>query len=94
MACFTNRRVLIDVKGFTGKKVEYSRIAYHSIRGFSVESAGTWDTDAQFNLWTNMHWVPMRHISRDMRKGKTDVIGLQRLLAARVLPTQASVSQA
>lgn len=94
MACFTNKRILlVDVKGFSGKKVEYSSIAYHSIRGFSVESAGAWDTDAQFNLWTNMHWVPMRHITQDMRKGKTDVIGLQRLLAARVLPTQASVSQ-
>ena len=48
---FTNRRILmVDVQGWTGKKVQYTSIPYSSIRAFSVETAGSWDRDTELFL--------------------------------------------
>lgn len=49
---FTNKRlVLIDVQGLTGSKVSYQSIPYRTITRFSVESAGTFDLDAELKIW-------------------------------------------
>ncbi|CAB9512461.1 Pfam:DUF1696 [Seminavis robusta] len=54
---FTNLRVMImDVQGWSGKKVEYKSIPYKSIRGFSAESAGSWDRDSEIKLYTRNLW--------------------------------------
>ena len=51
---FTDRRlVLIDKQGLTGRKVEYLSIAYKSISKFSVETAGTFDLDAELKIWVS-----------------------------------------
>ena len=48
---FTDRRlVLVDKQGVTGRKVQYS-IPYKSITHFSVETAGTFDLDAELTIW-------------------------------------------
>jgi hypothetical protein len=48
----TNKRVfIVDLQGFSGKRVAYKSVPYSSIRSFSVESAGSWDLDAEFTLW-------------------------------------------
>src|SRR4051794_38452575 len=45
---FTNSRlILIDKQGVTGKKIEFHSIPYKSITHFSVETAGTFDMDAE-----------------------------------------------
>lgn len=45
---FTDKRfVLVDKQGMTGSKVEYHSIPYRSITRFSVETAGTFDLDAE-----------------------------------------------
>ncbi len=49
---FTNRRlVLVDKQGLSGKKVEYHSIPYKSITHFSIETAGTFDLDAELKIW-------------------------------------------
>lgn len=49
---FTNRRfVLVDKQGLTGSKVEYHSIPYRSITHFAVETAGTFDLDAELKIW-------------------------------------------
>lgn len=49
---FTNKRlILIDVQGLTGSKTEYKSITYKSISRFSVETAGTFDLDAELKIW-------------------------------------------
>jgi hypothetical protein len=54
MLLFTDRRlILIDVQGMTGKKVEYLSLPYRSIVRFSVETAGTFDLDAELKVWTS-----------------------------------------
>lgn len=49
---FTDRRlVLVDKQGVTGRKVQYHSIPYRSITHFSVETAGTFDLDAELTIW-------------------------------------------
>ncbi|MUK88716.1 PH domain-containing protein [Ornithinibacillus sp. L9] len=51
---FTNKRlILVDKQGVTGKKVEYRSIPYKNITNFSVETAGTFDLDAELKIWVS-----------------------------------------
>lgn len=51
---FTNRRlILVDKQGMTGKKTEYLSIPYKHIIRFSVETAGSFDLDAELKIWTS-----------------------------------------
>ncbi|CAM3462376.1 PH domain-containing protein [Cytobacillus oceanisediminis] len=49
---FTNKRlILVDKQGITGKKVEYHSIPYKSITHFSIETAGSFDLEAELKIW-------------------------------------------
>lgn len=49
---FTNRRlILVDKQGVTGRKTSYHSIPYRAITHFSVETAGTFDLDAELVVW-------------------------------------------
>lgn len=51
---FTNKRLLlVDKQGVTGKKMEYHSIPYKSITHFSVETAGTFDLEAELKIWVS-----------------------------------------
>lgn len=76
---FTNKRlILVDVQGTTGKKVEYFSLPYKSIKYFSVETAGTFDRDAELKIWAANSAAPT--ISKQIKKG-IDIVSLQRTLA-------------
>lgn len=78
---FTNSRlILIDKQGMTGKKVEYHSIPYKSITHFSVETAGTFDLDAELKIWISGTAQP---ISKQFKKDKS-IYDVQRALAAYV----------
>jgi hypothetical protein len=52
MVVFTSRRVIaVNVQGISGKKRDYSSLPYSKIQAFSVETAGTFDRDAELELW-------------------------------------------
>lgn len=79
---FTDRRlVLIDKQGVTGKKTEYLSIPYKSIISFSVETAGTFDLDAELKIWMSGSSVP---IQKKFNKS-TNIYELQRVLSKYVL---------
>ena len=79
---FTDKRlVLIDKQGLMGKKAEYHSIPYKSITHFSVETAGTFDADAELRLYISGTPTP---IQREFRRG-TDIIGVQKTLAQWML---------
>jgi hypothetical protein len=45
---FTNKRlILVNVQGITGSKTEYKSVSYKSISRFSIETAGTFDLEAE-----------------------------------------------
>ena len=80
---FTNKRlVLIDKQGLTGRKIEYLSIAYKSIAKFSVETAGTFDLDAELKIWVSSEKLPS--VSKKFNKS-VDVYEVQKILASFVL---------
>jgi len=49
---FTEKRIIaVNVQGITGKKRDYTSLPYTKIQSFSVETAGTFDLDAELDLW-------------------------------------------
>lgn len=80
---FTDKRlVLVDLQGTSGKKVDYLSVPYKSIKYFSVETAGTFDRDAELKIWVSDSHAPT--ISKQISKG-IDIVSLQRTLAYFVL---------
>ncbi|SFM62792.1 PH domain-containing protein [Nocardia asteroides NBRC 15531] len=58
---FTNRRlILVDKQGVTGRKVSYHSIPYRSISHFAVETAGTFDLDAELYIWIGSGNEPVK----------------------------------
>jgi hypothetical protein len=79
---FTDKRfVLVDKQGITGSKVEYHSIPYRSITHFSVETAGTFDLDAELKIWITGNPVPLqKQFNR-----KLSICEVQAVLASYVL---------
>ncbi|MEI6131870.1 MAG: PH domain-containing protein [Bacillota bacterium] len=49
---FTNKRVIsVNVQGISGKKVDYTSMPYNKIQAYSVETSGTFDLDAELEIW-------------------------------------------
>lgn len=58
---FTNKRlILIDKQGMTGKKIAYHSIPYKSITHFSIETAGTFDLEAELKIWISGSGEPIQ----------------------------------
>ena len=83
MFVFTDKRlILIDKQGVTGKKVEYMSLPYKSIARFSIETAGTFDLDAELKIWISSAVEPT--VSKQFKKD-SNVYDVQRILAEKVL---------
>ena len=76
----TKRLILIDKQGFTGKKMDMKSMPYKSISRFSLETAGTFDRDAELKIWISSENLPS--VSKKFSKA-VDVFKVQRLLAAK-----------
>lgn len=80
---FTNKRlILVDVQGITGSKTEYKSISYKSITRFSVETAGTFELDAELKIWISSEQQPS--IIKQFNKS-VNVYEVQKVLAHHVL---------
>lgn len=80
---FTTRRlILVDKQGLTGSKVEYKSVPYKSISRFSVETAGTFDLDAELKIWVSSEQLPS--ISKQFNRS-VNVYDVHRVLATYVL---------
>lgn len=79
---FTNRRLIIlNVQGMTGKKREYMSIPYRSIVRYSIETAGTFDLDAELKIWLNGSDIPFEQ----KFNSSSNLPELQRMLALHIL---------
>ena len=89
---FSNKRILlIDVKGMSGKRVAYKSFPYRSVRGFAVESAGSFDSDSELKIWLKCYWIkggPGNTIEQDLRKGKADIVAISNYLAEQTIGAQ------
>ena len=79
---FTNRRlILVDRQGLTGKKVEYHSIPYSKITHFSIETAGSFDLDAELKIWISGMSQP---IQKKFNK-QLSIYELQSVLAKHIV---------
>ena len=80
---FTNKRlILIDKQGITGSKTEYKSISYKSISRFSVETAGTFELDAELKIWISSEQNPS--IVKQFNRS-ANVYDVQKVLAYHVM---------
>jgi len=80
---FTNKRlILIDIQGVTGSKVEYKSLPYRHISRFSLETAGTFELDAELKIWISSENSPT--VSKKFNKS-IDVYEVQKYLAEKVM---------
>lgn len=84
--CFTSRRILlVDVKGITGKMIEFKTVLYGSVHGFSVQTAGAFiDRDTELKIYTNAIG-DLYEINQDFRNGKANLFAIQKCLCNHVL---------
>ncbi|WP_016991304.1 PH domain-containing protein [Flavobacterium sp. ACAM 123] len=78
----TKRLILVDKQGITGSKTEYKSISYKSISRFSIETAGTFDLDAELKIWVSSELQPS--IKKQFNKS-INVYEVQKILAHHVL---------
>lgn len=78
----TKRLILVDKQGLTGSKIEYKSVPYKSISRFSIETAGTFDLDAELKIWVSSEQLPS--ISKQFNKS-VNVYNVHRVLATYVL---------
>ncbi|MHB9055568.1 MAG: PH domain-containing protein [Paludibacteraceae bacterium] len=80
---FTNKRmIMVDIQGITGSKQEYFSVPYKSISRFSVESAGTFDLEAELKIWISSEQQPS---IRKTFNRSVNVYEVQKVLAHYVL---------
>ncbi len=80
---FTNKRlILVEKQGLTGSKIEYKSITYKSITRFSIETAGTFDLEAELKIWVSSEANPS--IVKQFNKS-VNVYDVQNVLAHHVL---------
>jgi hypothetical protein len=78
---FTDKRLIaVDVKGMTGKKRDYTSLPYKKIQAFSIETAGTFDLDAELDLW----YSGLGKVRLEFR-GSSDIRQLGQLIATYAL---------
>ena len=75
------RFVLVDKQGLTGSKVEYHSIPYRSITHFSIETAGTFDLEAELKIWISGSPLPLQ---KQFNK-RLSIYEVQAVLASYVL---------
>ena len=79
---FTDKRfVMVDKQGITGSKIEYHSIPYKSITHFSIETAGTFDMDAELKIWISGSSSPLQ---KQFNK-KLSIYEVQTVLATYVI---------
>lgn len=78
----TKRLILVDKQGLTASKTEYKSVSYKSITRFSVETAGTFDLDAELKIWVSSELQPS--IRKQFNKS-VNVYEVQKVLAHHVL---------
>lgn len=78
---FTSKRIIaVNVQGITGKKKDFTSLPFSKVQTFSLETAGTFDLDAELELW----FSGLGKVKFEF-KGKTDVAYLNKLVAHYVL---------
>lgn len=78
---FTTKRVIVvNVQGLTGSKIDYTSLPYSKINAYSVETAGTFDLDAELDIF-----ISGMGKMRFEFKGKTDIVEISKNISNYIL---------
>jgi Bacterial PH domain len=78
---FTDKRLIaVNIQGMTGKKRDFTSLPYSKVQAFSIETAGTFDRDAELDLW----FSGLGKVRLEFR-GSSDIRSLGQLIASHVL---------
>lgn len=78
---FTDKRMIaVNVQGFTGKKRDFTSLPYSKVQAFSIETAGTFDLDAELDLW----YSGLGKVRLEFR-GNSDIRQIGQMIATYVL---------
>ena len=69
----------MDKHGITGKRTEYKSCPYNSIKAFSVETSGGFDSDSEMKVYAGS-----LDLSIDFDKEKVDIFEIQKYLSGHV----------
>ena len=76
-----NYFVLVDKQGVTGSKIKYHFVPYRFITHFSIETADTFDLDAELKIWISGKQLP---VPKQFNK-RLSIYEVQSVLASYVL---------
>jgi len=78
---FTDKRLItVNVQGITGKKKDYTSLPYSKIVAFSVETVGSFDLDAELELYfSGLGKVKLEFT------GKTNIVEIGKIIGGYVL---------
>lgn len=78
---FTNKRIIsVNIQGLTGAKRDYTSMPYSKIQVYSVETAGSFDRDAELELC----FSGLGQVKFEFTKG-TNVSALAKIISGYVL---------
>ena len=78
---FTTKRIIaVNVQGLTGSKKDFTSLPYSKIQAFSVETAGTFDLDAELELYFSGLGKVKFEFS-----GNNDVVEIGKLIGEKIL---------
>jgi hypothetical protein len=82
IAFLTDRRLcLVNIQGWTGKKIAIQSIPFRSITRFSLETAGTFDLEADMVFWLAGAAAPL-----EIKIGRgSNLTAIQQILARGIL---------
>lgn len=75
------RLLYVNVQGITGAKIDHLSVPWRSVVRFAIETAGSFDLDADMKVWVSGSSAPIEaKISR-----KSDPYRIQQIMSERVL---------
>ena len=78
---FTSKRIIaVNVQGITGSKKDYTSLPYKTVVAYSIETAGTFDLDAELELY----FSAVGKVKFEF-KGETNLIEISKYLSHTVL---------
>lgn len=78
---FTNKRIIaVNVQGITGSKKDFTSLPYKTVVAYSVETAGTFDLDAELELY----FSAVGKVKFEF-KGETNLVEISKYLSNTVL---------
>lgn len=81
LCVITDRKIIaLNVQGLTGKKRELLVLPFSKMTAYSVESSGTFEVDAELNVWSS----GIGRVEFEFLRGTIDIREIARIMAQHI----------